>query len=61
MGKTFCGEVTYVRGKHVYEVPCKGAVGSTVKIFTKTGDVLTLCEVEAWGTPVMTPRTGPCI
>ena len=59
VGETFCGNVTYSAGENVYEVPCKGAVGNTVKVVTY-GSVLTLCEVEAWGTLEDTSDTGPC-
>ena len=59
VGEAFCGNVTYDPGENVYEIPCKGAVGNTVKI-VRNGHILTLCEVEAWGTLKDTSDTGPC-
>ena len=47
VGDNLCGRVTYQAGESVYKIPCKGAVGSVVKI-VKAG-FLTLCEVQAWG------------
>ena len=48
MGGKKCGVVSYSKGTHVYEVPCKGAKGNFVRIYHPS-NYLTLCEVEVWG------------
>jgi len=45
-----CGSLSYVGGKSQYSVDCGGAVGSSIKI-TGKANYLTLCEVQAFGTP----------
>ena len=48
MGEALCGQVVYEVGKTVYEIPCEGIIGDTVKI-AQEHDQLSLCEVQVWG------------
>ena len=59
MGDHFCGNVTYngKKGQSVYDVPCGGAKGRTVKL-ARNGGPLTVCEVQAYGKTLEAPNTG---
>ena len=48
MNDVLCGVVNYTANKKVYDIACRGAVGTSVKV-ALNNEYLTLCEVVVFG------------
>ena len=59
-GKHKCGAVHWVKGKHVYVIPCNGVQAKEVTVRLPTGNYLSLAEVQVFGEYRISMKASLC-